>query len=144
MHGDPVARRRYDQSLRDPQPSAARIGGSRPNVGRRPDDDLYPTPTPAPYVTDNVAVAFQLDGPDPVQIGNAWSFTISLLDPSGVTPKLFRDSNAPQGFATSVLGYSSKRYPQLVFSSVTGANEVVQADTTLLGADLQFGVVSYK
>lgn len=53
--GDPVARRRYDQSLRDPQPSAARIGGTRPNVGRRPDDDLYPTPTPAPYVTGEPA-----------------------------------------------------------------------------------------
>ena len=96
--------------------------------------------SPAPLVTDNVAVAFQLDGPDPVQLGNAWSFTVAL---QGVTPKPFRDFNAPQGFATSVLGYSSPRYPQLVFSSVTGANEVLQADVTVLDSDL-YGIVAYR
>ena len=96
--------------------------------------------TPVPLVTDNVAVAFQLGGDDPLTLGTFWSFSLG----PGVTPQFFRDINLTQGFATAVLGYSSPRYPQLVFSSVTGANEVVQADATVLGADPIFGVVSYK
>ncbi len=108
-------------------------------TGRRYDYPLDAT-SPPPLASDNVAIAFQLGGSDPIQLGNAWTFNITLPN---LAPRLFRDGNAPQGFATSVLGYSSSRYPQLVFTAVTGANEVVQADTTLLDSDI-FGIVSYK
>ena len=100
--------------------------------------------SPAPLATDNVAVAFLLGGGDPLQIGSAFSFSVLS---SGLVPQSFRDSlsgSLPQGFATTVLGYSSPRYPQLVFTAVTGANAVVQADTAALTSDPVFGVVSYK
>ena len=108
-------------------------------TGRRFDYPLDST-SPAPLLTDDVAVAFQLSGHDPITLGTAWSFSVS----SGLTPLLFRDLAVSQGFATSILGYSSSRYPQLVFSAVTGANEVLQADTTVLYSDPLYGVVSYK
>ena len=100
---------------------------------------------PTPLVSDNVALAFQLGGLDPIQLANTntWSFTVL----SGLAPLSFRDSfnsPLPAGFASSVLGYSSPRYPQLVFTSVTGANAVVQADTTVLNSDAFYGIVSYK
>jgi hypothetical protein len=81
-----------------------------------------------PLASDNVAVAFQLGGHEPTILGSAWIFSLA----SGSNPQSFRDFQLSQGFATAVLGYSSNRYPQLVYSSITGENAVVQADTTAL------------
>jgi hypothetical protein len=90
-----------------------------------------------PLVSDNVAAAFQLGGDEPVNPGAGWIFSLS----SATNPQSFRDQTLIQGFATAVLSYSSNRYPQLVYSSITGENAVVQADTTAL---FYLYYVSYK
>jgi hypothetical protein len=80
-----------------------------------------------PLVSDNVAIAFQLGGHEPTTPGSAWIFSLA----SGANPQSFRDLQLSQGFATAVLGYSSNRYPQLVYSSITGENAVVQVDPSV-------------
>jgi hypothetical protein len=99
----------------------------------------YPLDATSPVLaSDNVEVAFQISGDNPVVLATTFSFSLS----TGLVPISFRDSSLPQGLATAVLGYSSPRYPQLVFTSVTGGNAVVQADPSQLNTIS--GVLSYK
>jgi hypothetical protein len=99
----------------------------------------YPLDYTAPVLPEgNVDVSFQIAGHDPTVLGSIFSFAWG----TSATPQLFRDGTLSQGLATSVMAYGSYRYPQLVFTSVTGGNAVVQADPALLGAIT--GVVSYK
>jgi hypothetical protein len=90
----------------------------------------------APLAFDNVAAAFQLTGHEPVNPGAGFIFTLSSV----TNPLSFRDPQLGQGFATAVLGYSSNRYPQLVYSSVSGENAVGQADPSAF----LFNFISYK
>jgi hypothetical protein len=43
-----------------------------------------------------------------------------------------------------VYPYSSRRLPSLVFSSLTGSNEVLQADPSVLLSSVTIGVVAYR
>jgi hypothetical protein len=98
----------------------------------------YPQDATSPVLaSDNVEVAFQISGNDPTVLAFNFSFALS----TGLTPVFFRDATLGQGLATAVLGYSSPRWPQLIFTSVTGGNAVIQADPTQLGIS---GVVPYK
>jgi hypothetical protein len=99
----------------------------------------YPLDATSPVLaSDNVEVAFTIGGHDPLVLGTTFSFSLG----TGLTPLSFRDSTLPQGLATAVLGYSSPRYPQLVFTSVTGGNAVLQADPSQLNTFT--GVIPYK
>jgi hypothetical protein len=92
-----------------------------------------------PVIAGDTAVAFTLGGVEPNFTGAGWSFALG----SGLTPQVFRDTTQTQGLATVVTAYSSQRHAQLVFSSITGQNTVVQADPALLTSDIN-GVISYK
>jgi len=48
------------------------------------------------------------------------------------------------GFATAVYGYSSRRTQSLAFTSVTGMNEVLQADPFFLNSTTTLGLVAYR
>jgi hypothetical protein len=112
-------------------------------TGRRFDYPLdYPLDPTSPVLasaSNNVEVAFTIGGNDPIVLATSFSFSLG----TGLTPLSFRDSTLPQGFATAVLSYSSPRYPQLVFSSVTGGNAVLQADPSQLSNPFT-GLISYK
>jgi len=55
----------------------------------------------------------------------------------------YRDTTTAAGFATAVYAYSSPRYRTLLFSSITGSNEVLQADPGVLGSTAT-GVLAYR
>jgi hypothetical protein len=55
----------------------------------------------------------------------------------------YRDTLLTAGLATTVYGYSSPRVPSIIFSSITGANELLQADPTQINATV-LGVVVYR
>ena len=55
----------------------------------------------------------------------------------------YRDTTTAAGFATTVYAYSSQRYRNLLFSSVTGSNELLQADPAVLGSTAT-GVVAFR
>jgi len=100
----------------------------------------YPLDATQPVLaSDNVEVAFTISGHDPLVLGTSFSFSLG----TGLTPLSFRDSTLPQGLATVVLSYSSPRYPQLVFTSVSGGNALIQADPSQLNNPFT-GVTSYK
>lgn len=97
--------------------------------------DLCPAGTP-PFpcytdatdarITGDVAFAFTISGNDPVTVAG---FSITLSAPLPVTVV---DASATLGLAGGILAYSSPRYPSLLFISLAGANEVLQADPAIL------------
>jgi len=112
--------------------------GSFVAVQRRFD---YPLPSydaaNPPLAANNVAFRFTIT-PGTVTPKALFSWVID----SGQSPTSFADVILA-GFATAVLPYSSPRQPSLVFSSVTGSNEVLQANPAVLGSQTG-GIVPYK
>lgn len=98
------------------------------------------------------------DPNNPPVLGSEQSFTFSINDKgaaiapasgftwqmsNGQAPVSYADSTVANGFATAVLGYSSPRNRSLIFTSVTGSNEVLQADPAILRADVT-GLQGYR
>src|SRR5207302_971665 len=98
-----------------------------------------PRPPQAASVND-VAFSFQLSGPIPVIPGTGFGWTVG----SGYLSVSYSDSTATAGLATVVYPYSSRRLPNLVFTSLTGSNEVLQADPSVLLSLVTAGVVLYR
>jgi hypothetical protein len=98
-----------------------------------------PKPPQAASVND-VAFSFQLSGPIPVTPGTGFVWNIG----SGYVPVAYFDGTASAGLATVVYPYSSRRLPSLAFTSVTGNNEVLQADPSILFSSTATGVVAYR
>ena len=82
-----------------------------------------------PGAADNVAVSFTITGNEPAASVSGFTFAMTVND---VLAPTYRDPGAASGFANDVYAYSSTRYPTLVFTSVTGADSVVQADPAVL------------
>src|SRR5207248_7010155 len=84
--------------------------------------------------------SFQLSGPIPNIPDTGFGWTIG----SGYLPVAYSDSTATAGLATVVYPYSSRRLPNLVFTSLTGSNEVLQADPAVLLSVITAGVLAYR
>jgi hypothetical protein len=88
---------------------------------------------------NDIAFKFAITGPQPtVKSGFTWGML------SGQSYIRYADAIAVSGFATAVYGYSSPRVQTLVFTSITGSNEVLQADPSLLASNLTTGIVAYR
>src|SRR5438128_380579 len=99
---------------------------------------------PAPIASRDLAFSFLISGPFPDTSQEAGSrFTWSLS--SGVLPVAYGNQlHTTAGLATAVYGYSSRRTQSLAFTSVTGLNEVLQADPFLLNSTTTVGLVAYR
>ncbi|HXN82440.1 MAG TPA: hypothetical protein VN883_08170, partial [Myxococcales bacterium] len=87
----------------------------------------------------DVAVAFTITGPEPVIPSSFFFF--SLL--SGQSPvRVFDNGASGSAFAGPTIAYTSPKVTNLVFSSVTGGNSVVQIDPALM--QVVFGVIVYR
>jgi hypothetical protein len=86
----------------------------------------------------NVAFTFTIVGNAPIARA-AFQWGVSSSD----TPVSYNDALAVGGLATAVYAYSSPRSQSLVFTSITGGNEVLQADPFLLSSNLS-GLVAYR
>ena len=108
----------------------------RSNYGRTSTD----TP-PVPDASRDKAFTFSIKGDDPTIAGSQFTWTTT----SGFVGVAFGDQlhNTP-GLATAVYGYSSRRSQNLVFTSVTGTDEVLQADPSLLSSTTVVSVVPYR
>jgi len=94
---------------------------------------------PFPSLSNDAAYTLRIGGPEPTAAGFLFSWTID----SGLAAVGFRDTSSvalSAGYATAVYSYSSPRNANLVFTSVTGVNEVLQADPTVSPS----GVVFYR
>jgi len=88
---------------------------------------------------NDVAFSFTIGGPEPtVQAGFSWSTAAG----QGFVEVL--DSIAASGLATAVYPYSSPRTQSLVFTSITGSNELMQSNPSVLSSDLVSGIVVYR
>ena len=96
---------------------------------------------PAPVASRDTAFTFAITGPEPTVPASqfTWSFSAGFL---GVA---YGDQvHSTPGLATAVYGYSSRRTQNLAFTSVTGMDEVLQADPSLLSSTTTFGVTAYR
>ena len=103
------------------------------------DPTSIPPKLPQAASANDVAFSFQLSGPIPITPGTGFIWNIG----SGYLPVAYSDVNATAGLATVVYPYSSRRLPSLVFTSLTGSNEVLQADPALVLSPTAAGVVGY-
>lgn len=105
----------------------------------------YPRSTydgiPPPIASSDVAFTFTIVGTNTFP-RSGFSWTVA----SSHAPVGFNDSVAVTlgGLATSVAAYSSPRVQSLVFTSITGGNEVLQANPSLLASNLVLGLVAYR
>jgi len=98
------------------------------------------------------------DKDHPPVLGNEQSFTFTIDDlgaaiqptsgftwqmSNGQAPLSYSDLNVANGYATAILGYSSPRNQSFVFTSITGANEILQADPAVLRSDIS-GIQGYQ
>jgi hypothetical protein len=96
------------------------------------------TPPQAAKAND-IAFKFSITGPEPTaKSGFTWTMR------SGQVFTHYSDGIAIGGFATTVYAYSSPRAQSLVFTSITGSNEVLQADPLLLASNLTTGVKAFR
>jgi hypothetical protein len=95
-------------------------------------------PQHPPLPAADIALAFTLGGSDPLVAGSEWTFTMV----SGQLDTVVRDANSPQGLASQVIQYTSPKVTNLLFTTLTGANAVIQAAPDLLAA--KGGVLSYR
>jgi hypothetical protein len=87
----------------------------------------------------DVAVAFTITGPDPVLPSSFFFFSLV----SGQAPaRVFDNGASGSAFAGSTIAYTSPKVTNLVFTSVTGGNSMVQIDPSLLQS--LFGVIVYR
>ena len=108
----------------------------------RGDPTSVPPKPPQAASVNDVAFSFQLSGPIPIIPGSGF-YQPGWNIGSGYAPVFYADSTAAAGLATVVHPYSSRRLPSLVFTSLTGSNEVLQADPSLLLSPTATGVVGY-
>jgi hypothetical protein len=96
---------------------------------------------PQAAASNDVAFKFNIVGTNTIP-RSGFAFTVS----SGQVPVGFNDSIAVAvgGLATSVTAYSSPRVQSLVFTSITGGNEILQADPSVLSSNLVTGLVAYR
>ena len=98
-------------------------------------------PASPPVASRDVAFTFNIVGTNTIpRSGFTWTVT------SGQAPVGFNDTVAVAvgGLSTAVTPYSSPRVQSLVFTSITGGNEVLQANPALLASDLVLGLVAYR
>ena len=74
-------------------------------------------------------MTFKVTGSSSVA-GGGFAFELA----AGGAPLLYRDTVVTTGYATAVYAYSSRRRQTLIFTSITGANELIQADPAVLGS----------
>jgi hypothetical protein len=98
----------------------------------------YSRDTP-PLKANDVAFTFAITGNAPTSPKSGFTWAIG----SGESIVSYRDSLTSAGFATTVYAYSSPLYRTLLFSSITGSNELLQADPAVLGSTAT-GVVAYR
>jgi hypothetical protein len=96
-------------------------------------------PNAPPLASKDTAFTFTLT-PGTVDPPAKAAFTW-IID-SRQSPSLFADVTSA-GLATAVQAYSSLRQPNLVFSSITGSNEVLQANPAVLGSQVG-GLIPYR
>jgi hypothetical protein len=116
----------------------AKIGEMFVAIEPRFDYPLDYDPQHPPLPAADIALAFTLGGTDPLVAGSEWTFTMV----SGQLPTVVRDGNSPQGLASQVFQYTSPKVNNLLFTTLTGANAVIQAAPDLLAA--KGGVLSYR
>ena len=92
-----------------------------------------------PLKANDVAFTFAITGNAPTSPKSAFVWAIG----SGQAFVSYLDSTILAGFATTVYAYSSRRYQNLLFSSITGSNELLQADPSVLGSSAT-GVLAYR
>jgi hypothetical protein len=105
---------------------------------RRYDYPLAYSDTAPPLAASDVAMRFTISGEPATPVAG---FSFSLADNSSII--LYRDALITSGLTTSVYAYSSPRVPTLIFSSITGANELLQGNPLLLTTSVQ-GVLVYR
>jgi len=110
----------------------------------RGDPTATPPRLPQAASANDVAFSFQISGPTPTVTPGTESPFFSWSIGSGFLPVAYADFNSPAGFATAVYAYSSPRTPSLVFTAVTGSNEVLQANPLVLASVASGGVVAYR
>jgi len=92
-----------------------------------------------PLKANDVAFTFAITGNAPTSPKSGFSWAIG----SGEFTVSYRDVFAVAGLATTVYAYSSPRIQNLLYSSITGSNEVLQADPSTLNSSA-IGVVAYR
>ena len=97
------------------------------------------SPTAPPLQANDVAFTFAITGNAPTIPKSGFTWAIG----SGESMVSYRDTLTTAGFATTVYSYSSPRYRTLLFSSITGSNELLQADPLVLGSSAT-GVLAYR
>ncbi len=97
-----------------------------------PDDSDLPV-----FTAEDIGFSFTLTGGDPVPKA---SWFVALA--SNQSPVLVKDLLVQPGVAGPVVVYSSAKYPNLVFTGITGANSVLMIDPSLIG--LIDGVTAYR
>jgi hypothetical protein len=83
---------------------------------------------PLPRAANDVSFTFNITGPEPTAPKSGFTWAIG----SGQLPLAYSDTTFLAGLATAVYPYSSPRRQTLIFTSISGNNEVVQADPVLL------------
>jgi hypothetical protein len=91
-----------------------------------------------PLIAADIALAFTLGGTEPTLAGSFWNFATT----TGQAPVVVRDTNSPQGIATQVIQYSSPKITNLLFTTLTGSNTILQAAPDLL--TVKGGVLAYR
>jgi len=92
-----------------------------------------------PLKANDVAFTFAITGNAPTSPKSGFTWAIG----SGEAPVSYRDTFAVAGLATTVYSYSSPRIESLLYSSITGSNELLQADPSVLGSSI-IGIVAYR
>ncbi|MGZ6124777.1 MAG: hypothetical protein ACXWLR_07445, partial [Myxococcales bacterium] len=102
----------------------------------------YAAAPPQAAAANDVAFKFAITGPAPTARTGLTGFNWGVFSGQAFIHAV--DSVAASGLATAVYGYSSPRTQSLVFTSITGSNEVLQADPSVLGSNLATGIVAYR
>ena len=92
-----------------------------------------------PVAAHDVGFTFSITGGIPTVPRTLFTWSIG----SGQIPLAYQDLGAFGGFATAVFAYSSPRQQSLIFTSITGGNEVLQADPSVL-VSTTTGVLYYR
>jgi len=92
-----------------------------------------------PIAANDVAFTFAITGATPTIPRSFFSWSIG----SGQILHSYFDTSVGGGFATAVFPYSSPRHQSLVFTAVTGGNEILQADPSVLISSAT-GVLAYR
>jgi hypothetical protein len=104
-----------------------------------PKTTYSPGPPPEASKLNDIAFKFTITGPQPTgKAGFTWGMR------SGQAFIHYSDGIAVAGLATAIYAYSSPRAQSLVFTSITGSNEVLQADPSLLASNLTTGIKAYR